>query len=32
MAAEAVRAEFASASNIRVLPEPAWTPSDILSA
>ncbi len=32
MAAEAVRAEFSSASNIRVLQEPAWGPSDILSA
>jgi dienelactone hydrolase len=32
LAAEAVRAEFSSTSNIRVLPEPAWSPSDILSA
>ncbi len=32
MALDAVRAEFPSASNIRVLPEPAWSPSDILSA
>ena len=32
MASEAVRAAFPSASNIRVLPEPAWSPSDILSA
>jgi dienelactone hydrolase len=32
LAVEAVRAEFSSASNIRILPEPAWTPSDILSA
>ena len=30
--AEAVRAEFSSTSNVRVLPEPAWSPSDILSA
>jgi hypothetical protein len=32
MVPDAVRAEFPSASNIRVLPEPAWSPSDILSA
>jgi dienelactone hydrolase len=32
MTPDAVRAEFPSASNIRVLPEPAWSPSDILSA
>jgi hypothetical protein len=32
MAPEAVRAELASAANIRVLPEPAWSPSDILAA
>ena len=32
MAADAVRAEFSSTSNIRVLPEPQWDPSDILSA
>ena len=32
LAVEAVRAEFSSASNIRVLPEPAWSPSDILAA
>ena len=31
LAPEAVRAEFSSTSNIRVLPEPAWSPSDILS-
>jgi hypothetical protein len=30
MKPDAVRAEFPSASNIRVLPEPAWSPSDIL--
>jgi dienelactone hydrolase len=28
---EAVRAEFSSTSNVRVLPEGAWSPSDILS-
>jgi dienelactone hydrolase len=32
LSAEAVRAEFPSASNIRILQEPAWSPSDILSA
>jgi hypothetical protein len=32
MAVDAVRAELSSASNIRVLAEPAWSPSDILSA
>lgn len=32
LAAEVVRAEFSSASNIRILPEPTWNPSDILSA
>jgi hypothetical protein len=32
MSVEAVRAEFPSASNVRILPEPAWNPSDILSA
>ena len=32
MSVDAVRAAVSSASNIRVLPEPAWTPSDILSA
>ena len=32
MTPEAVRAEFSSMANIRVLPEPAWSPSDILSA
>ena len=32
LAVEAVRAEFPSTSNIRVLPEPAWSPADILSA
>jgi dienelactone hydrolase len=32
MAADALRAELSSASNIRVLPEPGWSPSDILSA
>ena len=32
MAVDAVRAELSSAPNIRVLPEPAWSPSDILSA
>ncbi len=32
MTPEAVRAEYPSASNIRVLPEPAWSPSDIISA
>jgi hypothetical protein len=32
MTVEAVRAEFPSTSNIRVLPEPAWSPADILSA
>jgi hypothetical protein len=31
MTPEAVRAEFPSASNIRVLPEAAWSPSDIVS-
>jgi hypothetical protein len=32
MPAEAVRAAFPAATNIRILPEPAWDPSDILSA
>jgi len=32
MSVEEVRAEFPSASNVRILPEPAWSPSDILSA
>ncbi len=32
LAAEAIRAEFSAAANIRILPEPAWGPSDILSA
>lgn len=31
LSVEAVRAEFSSASNVRVLPEPAWSPSDFLS-
>jgi hypothetical protein len=30
MSAEAVRAEFSSAPHVRILPEPAWSPSDIL--
>jgi hypothetical protein len=29
---EAVRAEFSGASNVRVVPEPAWSRSDILAA
>jgi len=32
LTAEEVRAEFPSTSNVGVLPEPAWSPSDILSA
>ncbi len=32
MTPEAVRAEFPSAPNVRILPEPGWSPSDILSA
>jgi dienelactone hydrolase len=32
LAVEAVRAEFSSTSNVQILPEPAWSPSDILSA
>jgi dienelactone hydrolase len=32
LAVEAVRAEYSSASNIRIVTEAAWTPSDILSA
>ena len=32
LAADAARAEFGPASNVRVLPEPAWNPSGILSA
>jgi dienelactone hydrolase len=31
MAVESVRSEFSAASHIRVLPEPGWSPSDILS-
>jgi hypothetical protein len=32
LAIETVRAAFSSASNLRILPEPAWSPQDILSA
>ncbi|HYK90949.1 MAG TPA: acetylxylan esterase [Acidobacteriota bacterium] len=32
LAADAVWAEFSGATNIRILPDPAWSPSDILSA
>lgn len=32
LSVEAARAEFTSTSNIRILQEPAWSPSDILSA
>jgi hypothetical protein len=32
LAVEAVRAEFSGAANIRILPEPGWSPTDILSA
>jgi dienelactone hydrolase len=32
MTVEAVRAEFSGAANIRILPEPGWSPTDILSA
>lgn len=32
LSADAARAEFGPASNVRILPEPAWTASGILSA